>query len=105
MGRPLVLTDIRGCREVARDGEEALFVPPGDPGRLAAAVTRLVRDPELRESLGRAARARAVARFDERMVTERIVAGYHQVLASVGKLPLGLDGDGEARRAPVHHHP
>ena len=36
MGRPLVLTDIRGCREVARHEREALLVPPRDPEALAA---------------------------------------------------------------------
>ena len=44
MGRPLVLTDIRGCREVARDGVEGLLVPPRQPARLAGAITALLDD-------------------------------------------------------------
>ena len=45
MGKALVLTDIRGCREVARHDREALLVPPRDPGALAAAISRLAADP------------------------------------------------------------
>jgi glycosyltransferase involved in cell wall biosynthesis len=87
MGRPLVLTDIRGCREVARHGIEGLLVPPRDAERLAGAVERLLREPELRNRLGVAARRRAVERFDERAVADRVVAGYRRVLARKG-LPL-----------------
>jgi glycosyltransferase involved in cell wall biosynthesis len=79
-----VLTDIRGCREVARDGREALLVPPRDAGRLATAIARLARDDALRERLGRAARTRAVERFDERTVGDIVVAAYRDVLRSKG---------------------
>ncbi len=84
MGVASVLTDIRGCREVARDGREALLVPPRDAGRLATAIGRLARDDALRERLGRAARARAVERFDERTVEDIVVAAYRDVLRSKG---------------------
>src|SRR5206468_10063773 len=59
MGKAMVLTDIRGCREVARDGREALFVPPRHGDVLARAIERLLGDAELRATLGSAARARA----------------------------------------------
>ena len=84
MGRAMVLTDIRGCREVARDGKEALLVPPRDPDALAAAILRLVRDPEERARLGRAAAARARARFDEAKVAERVVSASRELLARKG---------------------
>jgi glycosyltransferase involved in cell wall biosynthesis len=64
-GLPLVLSDIRGCREVGRNGEEALLVPPGDAHALTQAVRRLIDDPDLRARLGAAARARALAEFDQ----------------------------------------
>jgi glycosyltransferase involved in cell wall biosynthesis/ribosomal protein S18 acetylase RimI-like enzyme len=84
MGKALVLTDIRGCREVARDGREGLLVPRRDPRRLAEALLRLVGDPALRDRLGQAARERAVARFDERKVGDRLVEAYREVLAERG---------------------
>ena len=79
MGRAMVLTDIRGCREVARHDREALLVPPRDPDALAEAVARLTADPALRDRLGSAARARALERFDEAQVAERVI-GHYQAL-------------------------
>jgi len=79
MGKALVLTDIRGCREVARHGREALLVPPRDPDALARAVARLAADPGLRERLGTAARRRALERFSEAQVAERVVGHYRRL--------------------------
>ena len=64
-GLPLVLSDIRGCREVGRQEQEALLVPAGDAVALTGAVRRLVDDSDLRRRLGAAARARALAEFDQ----------------------------------------
>lgn len=72
-GLPLVLTDIRGCREVVRPEIEGLLVPPRDPDRLASAILELVRDPAMRKRMGEAARARAEAMFDERRVISTVV--------------------------------
>jgi glycosyltransferase involved in cell wall biosynthesis/ribosomal protein S18 acetylase RimI-like enzyme len=80
MARPLVLTDIRGCREVARHDREALLVPARDPDALAAAILRLAADPALRSRLGAAARDRARRRFDEAAVADRVVAAYRRLL-------------------------
>jgi glycosyltransferase involved in cell wall biosynthesis/ribosomal protein S18 acetylase RimI-like enzyme len=90
MGRPMVLTDIRGCREVARDGVEGLLVPPRDPGRLAEAIARLAGDADLRARLGAAARARAGERFDERRVVDTVVSSYRRLLG--GRSAKGADG-------------
>jgi glycosyltransferase involved in cell wall biosynthesis/ribosomal protein S18 acetylase RimI-like enzyme len=80
MGKALVLTDIRGSREVARNDVEALLVPPRDPGRLAAAILRLAKDADLRARLASAARARAIERFDERRVADTVVQQYRRLL-------------------------
>jgi len=79
MGRALVLTDIRGCREVGRHDREALLVPPRDPDALAAAISRLAADPALRDRLGTAARRRALERFSEAQVAERVVEHYRRL--------------------------
>lgn len=79
-GLPLVLSDIRGCREVGRDGQEALLVPPGDASALASAVERLLGDAELRARLGAAARRRALGEFDQRAVAAASLATYEAVL-------------------------
>jgi glycosyltransferase involved in cell wall biosynthesis/ribosomal protein S18 acetylase RimI-like enzyme len=87
MGRPLVLTNVRGCREVARDGIEGVLVPPRDPAGLAAAVEAVAADPALRERLGAAARARALERFDERRVAVRVIEAYRELLDRKGLSP------------------
>ncbi|MGC5342707.1 glycosyltransferase family 4 protein [Streptomyces sp. DT24] len=63
-GTPLVATTGGAIPEVAGpDGETCLAVPPGDAGALAAALARLLDDPELRAGLGTAGRERVLARF------------------------------------------
>jgi len=91
MGKALVLTDIRGCREVARHDREALLVAPRDPGALATAISRLAADPALRERLAGAARRRALERFSEQDVAERVVAHYRRLTgAPAGGAATGL---------------
>ena len=51
-GAPLVTADTPAARELLRDGESALLVPPGDPAALAAAVRRLAGDESLARRLG-----------------------------------------------------
>jgi glycosyltransferase involved in cell wall biosynthesis len=84
MGKPLVLTDIPGCRQVARDGVEAFHVPVRDPDALAAAISRLVDDDGLREKLGAAARERALRDFDERTIVATIRREYERLLHRKG---------------------
>jgi glycosyltransferase involved in cell wall biosynthesis/ribosomal protein S18 acetylase RimI-like enzyme len=72
-GIPVVLTDIRGCREVIDDGEQGLLVPVRDPRRLAEAIIRLVDDPAERGRMGEAARRRAIERFDETRVARSVI--------------------------------
>jgi glycosyltransferase involved in cell wall biosynthesis len=70
-GLPVVATDVGGTREAVRDGVEGMIVPPRDPHAAAIALRTLWRDPELRERMGRAGRARAEAEFTiERLTTQ-----------------------------------
>ena len=78
-GRPMVLSDIRGCREIGADGAELLLVPPHDPAALTAAVDRLLVDPDQRSRLGQAAAARARQHFDQRLVAGVSIATYAAV--------------------------
>jgi len=77
---PLVTTDMPGCREVVTNEVDGLLIPPRDAGALAHAITRLIDSPELAARLGAAARAKAVAHFDERIVIERTLAVYRKLL-------------------------
>lgn len=77
---PLVTTDVPGCRQVVTDGVDGLLVPARDADALARAIARLQDDPELATRLGQAARAKALAEFDEKIVIERTMAVYRELL-------------------------
>jgi glycosyltransferase involved in cell wall biosynthesis len=101
MGKPLVLTDIRGCREVARDGREGFLVPVRDPERLAGAITRLLDDPDLRAELGNSARARALELFDENRVADVVADRSMALLDAKG---VNLDGLRDRHRLDPDQH-
>jgi glycosyltransferase involved in cell wall biosynthesis len=77
---PLITTDMPGCRDVVTDGVDGLIVPPRDADALCTAIARLLDTPELARKLGLAARAKALAKFDERIVIRRTLETYDEVL-------------------------
>lgn len=79
-GLPLITTDAPGCREVVVDGIDGLLVPVRNSAALAAAIARLQDNPELARNLGRAAREKALSQFDERIVIDRTLAVYRELL-------------------------
>ena len=98
-GTAMVLTDIRGCREIGTDGVHLLLVSPHDGDALARAVDRLLGDPELRARLGRAAGERARQEFDQRAVARASLDTYADV-ARRKNLDLASPRD---RRTTVLH--
>jgi glycosyltransferase involved in cell wall biosynthesis len=64
MGKPLVATDVPGCREVVTSDVNGIVVPPRDVPRLSAAITRILGDDGLQRVFGRASRTLSVERFD-----------------------------------------
>ncbi len=78
--RPMVATDVPGCREICRDGETGLLVPPRDPEALADALERLARDSALRAELGRNARALVEREFSAEIVAEKTLRLYRTML-------------------------
>jgi glycogen(starch) synthase len=77
-GTPAVAARVGGIPEFASDGENALLVPPGDEGALAAALTRLASDVALRERLAAGGRARA-EELSWARVAPRYVSLYRRV--------------------------
>lgn len=75
-GMPVVVTNVRGCRDTVIDGETGLLVPVRDPGALASAVLRLLRDDGMRGRMGNAGRRLAEERFDQRQVFRRVAETY-----------------------------
>ncbi|MEZ5789091.1 MAG: glycosyltransferase, partial [Xanthobacteraceae bacterium] len=83
-GRPMIATDVPGCREVALPDVNALLVPADDPAALAAAMRRLARDAALRARLAAGSRPLVEARFSARQIGREIVALYGRLLADGG---------------------
>jgi glycosyltransferase involved in cell wall biosynthesis len=74
VGTPVVATRVGGLAEVVEDGVSGRLVPPGDPGRLAAAVLEVLRH---RDRMGAAARERSKRFLAEPYAehVERLIAG------------------------------
>ncbi len=79
-GRAIVTTDTPGCRDVVRAGENGLLVPPQDATALAAAIRRLLEDPQLRTRMGMAARARAERDFGIEKVVQSHLELYGELI-------------------------
>jgi len=89
-GRAIVCSDIHGYKGVVRRGEQALLVPPRDAKALAAALSRVLGDPELRARMGELGLARA-QEFSWERVAAKVEDYYGFVirrLASQAALPV-----------------
>lgn len=82
--RPVVASRVGGLGEAVIDDRTGLLVPPADVDALARALTRLLRDPALRERLG----AEGPARIAEGYHAEQMVAAYESLYFDV----LGREG-------------
>jgi glycosyltransferase involved in cell wall biosynthesis len=80
-GRPVVVTDVDGARESLPPSSSArCLVPPEDPAALAGAVTALLADPLLRESLGDQGRRHVLSTHDVRHTAEAVSDVYRDLL-------------------------
>jgi glycosyltransferase involved in cell wall biosynthesis len=81
MGRPLIATDVPGCRDVVIDGVNGFLCQPADSGSLAYAMLRLgALSPGELASMGRAARDHVQERFDEELVVDAYVDVLRDVI-------------------------
>lgn len=81
-GRPIVTTDMPGCREIVHHGWNGILVPPRDVESLAEALDYLIRDPSLRRTMGRRGRQLAETQFAIEQVVGETLAVYGELLAS-----------------------
>jgi len=79
-GRPMIATDVPGCREVVLSGKTGLIVPLDNPTALANAISQLASSPELRQSYGTAARRLAVEKFSAEAIGQQTVQLYRALI-------------------------
>jgi glycosyltransferase involved in cell wall biosynthesis len=80
-GKPLIATDVPGCRDIVTHGVNGLLVPARDPVALAAAIDSLLRDASLRSAMGIAGREKVIGAFSVEKVAGQVVALYRELLA------------------------
>lgn len=73
---PCVTTDVPGCREAVRDGDNGLLVPARDAKALAQALERLLLSSSLRQQMGRRGRQRLEEEFSDRTIVTQTLALY-----------------------------
>lgn len=78
MAKPLVTTDVPGCRDVVKSGMNGLLVPAKAADLLADAIEALIENPELRHQMGIAGRKKVAEEFDVKMVVNRTLAVYEK---------------------------
>ncbi len=76
MEKPLIATDVQGCREIVEHEVNGLLVPPKDVNSLADAMLKLAKNHELRYQMGRNGRKKVLEEFDEKIVIQKTLEVY-----------------------------
>ena len=95
-GLPIITTDVRGCRQVVRDGRTGVLVPVKDADALEAAVATLAGDAARRVAMGEAGRALAVAEFDQRRQVQITLDTYARLGVTRREGPAPRSGPGSS---------
>lgn len=83
-GKPIVTTDIPGCRDLVVDRESGFLIRPGDQGALVDSLRVLLRDPSLRASMGAKSRERVIDRFSDVKVNQLTLGVYQSAMRRPG---------------------
>ena len=75
-GRPIVTTNLPGCREIVRQGENGLLVEPRDVSGLAEALKYLLQNPKIRKKMGATGRKIAEEKYSSEHIIPQIMAVY-----------------------------
>jgi glycosyltransferase involved in cell wall biosynthesis len=81
-GKPLIATDVPGCREVVRQGVNGLLVPPKDSQALSDAIASLLEDGPRRALMGHASRQLVEQEYSVENVTAQVIGLYRELLAA-----------------------
>jgi len=79
MSKPIVTTNVPGCKEVVEDGRNGYLVPPKKAENVAEALKKLIIDPSLRSSFGAYSRRKVEIEFDQDLVNKRVLDELYAV--------------------------
>jgi len=85
-GRAIVATDCPGCREIVRNNENGLLIPPYDSKALSNAIKILIKNPKLRSKMGAQGRKIVEAEFSEEIVVKQTMEVYERLLSKKREL-------------------
>lgn len=94
-GRAIVATDVPGCREIVRDGENGYLVPARNAVALADALKKLILDIPLRRRMGQQGRKIAEDEFSVEKVNHETLSVYRLLLSDVSGLAITNSADAE----------
>lgn len=80
-GRPIVTTDVPGCREIVRDGDNGFLVEARNATALADALAKLLADPEMRQQMGKRGREHVLCKFSQEKIVAQVLALYRELLS------------------------
>jgi len=79
-GRPIIATDVPGCREITHNGENGVLVPPKNTESIVYAIKELIDNPKKREAMGENGRKLVNKEFSEEFVTNQTLKVYKELL-------------------------
>ena len=79
-GRPVIATNVPGCREIVHNGENGILVPLKDSSSLASAIKELINNPEKRKIMGNDGRKLVESEFSEEIVVSQTLEVYQELL-------------------------
>ena len=79
-GKPIVTTDVPGCREVVNDGVNGYLVPAKSENELAMALKKLILDSDLRKTMGAKSRAKAEQEFSVKRINSETLDLYEKII-------------------------
>ena len=80
MKKPVIATDIVGCKDAVKPNETGLLVEPRNSLALKNALNKLLSDDHLREKLGQHGRKWVESEFDRKLIWQRLFGVYRQIL-------------------------
>lgn len=73
IGRPIITTDVPGCRETVEDGTNGFLIPPFDVNVLVDKMIKFIEQPNLINQMGRESRRIAELKFNVKKVNNKLV--------------------------------